>query len=176
VRVKEFQARLEKLNFIVWVDDERNGGNMRVTIAEAIRDSHFFITVLTKNYNSKIEDGFYNNDWCYYEFNYAASLPPCNRLLVSFESGMNERSKWTVFIKAVFANFLYYDLSELDKSAAWKKFIVDVNEGRTQMLDEEFKKIVSSENVKVVGDEKNATGKIGSNQQCCEELNSVRLF
>jgi hypothetical protein len=146
----------------VWIDDERNEGNMNVTIAEAIRDSRFFIAVLTKSYNSKIEGGTKHQEWCFYELNYATYvIPPSSLVLVSFESEMNDQSKWCTYLQFVFANYLSYDLSQADKSTVWEKFITDVMKNKALLMEEEFKTLVLSNNsTSRDRSEKNANPKI----------------
>jgi hypothetical protein len=147
LKVKEFAAILKKNKEVtVWIDDERNKGNMRLTIAEAIKNSRFFIAFLTKSYNRKIERGPRAKEWCFYEFNYATYImAPSNLILISFEKDMHERGSWCTYLQAAFANQLYYDLSEVDKSTAWKKFVSEVTEERARVIEEELTKMQETE-------------------------------
>jgi hypothetical protein len=150
LKVKEFASILKNKGFTVWIDDERNKGNMRLTIAEAIKNSRFFIAFLTKSYNRKIERGPRAKEWCFYEFNYATYIiPPSNLILISFEKDMEERGSWCTYLQAAFANQLYYDLSEVDKSTAWKKFVSEVTEGVIKAELTEMQKIEETENEKI---------------------------
>jgi hypothetical protein len=109
-----------------WIDERHNKNNMKICIAEAIKKSHTFIVFLTSNYNDKIKKGEEEEerDWCFYELNYATYvLQPKNLILVILDEKMRERKVWSTYIQAEFANRVYFDLSKLNKSDAWEKFL-----------------------------------------------------
>jgi hypothetical protein len=104
---------LERNGIVSWIDDQNNEGNMKVTIANAIRACRYFVVFLTANYNEKIAKGVDEKDWCFYEFNYATyAVRPKQILLVVLDPAMKGRSHWTSFIQAEFANRLYYYLTD----------------------------------------------------------------
>jgi hypothetical protein len=118
---------------------------MKLTIAEAIKDCQFFIAFWTKNYNRKISRGTRFKEWCFYEFNYATYVfPPTHLILVTLEKDMQQRGGWCTFIQAQFANTMYYELSEIDRSVAWKKFVTDMTE--VKKIGEELDSMARNEN------------------------------
>jgi hypothetical protein len=99
-----------------WIDDSNNRDNMLFSIAEGIRQSHFFILFLTANLNEKIKRGHERKEWCFRELNYAAyKLSPKNMIVVVLEEEMTKREKWADSLLLLFATDVYFDLSKAPK-------------------------------------------------------------
>jgi hypothetical protein len=95
-------------------DSHNLRGNMKSKISKVLASSPIFVTVLTKEYNKKVE-GESTLDYCFFELNYATVV--CKKkILVILDKSMRNKEKWCPLIQAEFANMLYIDLCDVD----WK--------------------------------------------------------
>jgi hypothetical protein len=128
-----FAQLLKQMGFTYWIDDEQNKGNMRLAIAEGIRNSRIFLAFFTRRYNEKVEKGRKAKEWVYFEFNYANDVLSPNLFLITFEEGLRLRKGWTDLVHSQFSNELYYDLPCMDRSAAWSNFLDHMRERITEL-------------------------------------------
>jgi hypothetical protein len=129
-RVSLLHSKLQYEGLKPWTDVSSNKNNMAISLAEGIRKSRFFLVFLTAHLNEKFKRGETEKEWCFRELNYASYfLPPSNIILVVLEKEMTMRKHWSSILQFLFANEVFYDLSDdLLSSSAWSSLICRLRE------------------------------------------------
>eukprot|EP00299_Pterocystis_sp_00344_P017426 c8729_g2_i2.p1 GENE.c8729_g2_i2~~c8729_g2_i2.p1 ORF type:complete len:372 (-),score=73.59 c8729_g2_i2:58-1173(-) len=102
---------LQVAGLVTWFDDAQLSGNMMQKIAEGMDASRLVVILITRRYMERAS-GVNPGDYCYMEFNYAATQKTAQRMIpIVMEEEMIDR-QWMGMLGFVLSNQMHYRFTD----------------------------------------------------------------